>query len=148
MAAEDFAGAYEHSVDAKGRCIVPASFRTLLGKNFTIALNSDKTAIALYPQEQWEKIKARLAQVRSTDIVGMQYVRFVMGNAFTGNEIDLQGRVLLPQKLRTKIGLTKDIVFVGMNEHIEIWEAEAYAQQEAAAEMDVMALLSHMEEKY
>lgn len=148
MAAEEFAGAYEHSVDAKGRVIIPSAFRDQLSQPFTIALNSDRTAIALYPLVQWDKIKARLAQVRSTDIKGMKYVRFVMGNAFTGNIMDLQGRILLPNKLRGMIGITKDIVFVGMGEHIEVWDALAYAKQEDEAQGDILDLLAHMEDRY
>lgn len=148
MAMADFAGSFEHSLDSKGRVIIPVSFREQLGENFTIALNSENTALALYPQEKWEQIKARLSQVRSTDVKGMMYVRYIMGNAFTGNVMDAQGRILLPQKLRAKVGLSRELVFVGMNEHVEIWDAARYQTQEQEAEMDFADLLSHMEERY
>ena len=78
----------------------------------------------------------------------MMYVRYIMGNAYTGNVMDAQGRILLPQKLRSKVGLTRELVFVGMNDHIEIWDAARYQKQEQEAEMDFADLLAHMEERY
>ena len=146
--AADFAGSFEHSLDSKGRVIIPVSLRDQLGEQFTIALNSENTALALYPLEKWEEIKARLSQVRSTDVKGMMYVRYIMGNAYTGNVMDAQGRILLPQKLRSKVGLARELVFVGMNDHIEIWDASCYQAQEQEAEMDFADLLAHMEERY
>ena len=146
--AADFAGSFEHSLDSKGRVIIPVSLRDQLGEQFTIALNSENTALALYPLEKWEEIKARLSQVRSTDVKGMMYVRYIMGNAYTGNVMDAQGRILLPQKLRRKVGLARELVFVGMNDHIEIWDASRYQAQEQEAEMDFADLLAHMEERY
>lgn len=146
--AADFAGSFEHSLDSKGRVIIPVSLRDQLGEQFTIALNSENTALALYPLEKWEEIKARLSQVRSTDVKGMMYVRYIMGNAYTGNVMDAQGRILLPQKLRSKVGLARELVFVGMNDHIEIWDASRYQAQEQEAEMDFAGLLAHMEERY
>lgn len=146
--AADFAGSFEHSLDSKGRVIIPVSLRDQLGEQFTIALNSENTALALYPLKKWEEIKARLSQVRSTDVKGMMYVRYIMGNAYTGNVMDAQGRILLPQKLRSKVGLARELVFVGMNDHIEIWDASRYQAQEQEAEMDFADLLAHMEERY
>ena len=146
--AADFAGSFEHSLDSKGRVIIPVSLRDQLGEQFTIALNSENTALALYPLEKWEEIKARLSQVRSTDVKGMMYLRYIMGNAYTGNVMDAQGRILLPQKLRSKVGLARELVFVGMNDHIEIWDASRYQAQEQEAEMDFADLLAHMEERY
>ena len=146
--AADFAGSFEHSLDSKGRVIIPVSLRDQLGEQFTIALNSENTALALYPLEKWEEIKARLSQVRSTDVKGMMYVRYIMGNAYTGNVMDAQGRILLPQKLRSKVGLARELVFVGMNDHIEIWDASRYQEKEQEAEMDFADLLANMEERY
>lgn len=143
-----FAGSYDHSLDAKGRAIIPACFREELGENFTIGLNGQTSAIALYPKEQWDAINLRLGRISATDELGNYYKRFILGNAFPNNNLDAQGRVLLPGKLRTKFGLTKDVVFVGMTECVEIWEAAAHAAQENETMMDMKAVLKHMEEKY
>ncbi|MEG0766492.1 MAG: division/cell wall cluster transcriptional repressor MraZ [Clostridia bacterium] len=145
---EDFAGTFEHGLDSKGRVIIPVCFRDRLGDHFTIALNSDSSALALYPLAKWEQMKERLSQVRSTDQMAMQYVRYILGNAYTANDMDAQGRILLPTKLRNKVQLSREIVFVGMTEHIEVWDAARYAEQEMAAEANIAALLAHMDATY
>lgn len=144
----EFAGSFEHGLDSKGRVIIPMDFRSELGENFTIALNGSASAIALYPLDQWQKIKERLARVSVTDKRGMQYKRFFNGNAFPGNTMDAQGRVVLPSKLRSLIGITKDIVFVGMTETIEIWEAQKHFESEQQTRLDIDDLAAYMEERY
>ena len=62
--------------------------------------------------------------------------------------MDAQGRVLIPIKLRNKIGLSRDIVFVGLNSYIEIWDAEVYAQMEAQTEMDFEDISDYVYQKY
>lgn len=144
----DFAASFEHSLDSKGRVIIPADYRKDLGEDFTIALNGSASAIALYPREQWEKIKERLARVSVTDKKGMEYKRFFNGNAFPGNTMDAQGRILLPSKLRALIGITKDLVFVGMTETIEIWDAQKHFESEQQTRMNIDDLAQHMEDRY
>lgn len=148
MPEEEFSGAFEHSVDAKGRVIIPSSFREALGEDFTIALSGDLATIALYPMEKWQSIRQQLSAIHLTDSTGMRYKRLVMGNAYTGNHMDTQGRVLLPQKLRTKLLQEKDITFIGMGEHIEIWDAGAHEREETASQDEMAFLLKHMEDRY
>ena len=71
-----------------------------------------------------------------------------MSVSFSGNSMDAQGRVLIPAKLRTKIGLTSDIVFVGMNDYIEIWDAEVYAKMEEEIEENFDSVFDYVYEKY
>lgn len=144
----EFAGSFEHGLDVKNRVIIPMDFRKDLGEDFTIALNGTATAIALYPKEEWLKFKARMARVSVTDKKGMEFKRFFNGNAFPGNNIDTQGRVLLPAKLRAMIGITKELVFVGMGEIVEIWEAQQHAAGEQANRMNIDDLAQHMEDRY
>lgn len=148
MAAEEFSGAFEHSIDAKGRVIIPSTFREALGEEFTIALSGDLAAIALYPIEKWQGIREQLSAIHLTDPAGMRYKRLVMSNTYAGNRMDTQGRVLLPQKLRHKLGLEKEITFIGMGEHIEIWDASAHHAEETASQDEVASLLKHMESQY
>ena len=148
MANLAFSGSFDHSLDGKGRVIIPASFREALGENFTITINPNKTAVAIYPKEMWDQQLERLSQINPMDRVGMQYERYVMSVSFSGNSMDAQGRVLIPIKLRNKIGLTRDIVFVGLNSYIEIWDAEVYAQMEAQTEMDFEDISDYVYQKY
>ena len=148
MANLAFSGSFDHSLDGKGRVIIPASFREALGENFTITINPNKTAVAIYPKEMWDQQLERLSQINPMDRVGLQYERYVMSVSFSGNSMDAQGRVLIPAKLRTKIGLARDIVFVGLNRYIEIWDAEVYAKMEAQTEEDFENLSDYVYQKY
>ena len=148
MANLAFSGSFDHSLDGKGRVIIPASFREALGENFTITINPNKTAVAIYPKEMWDQQLERLSQINPMDRVGLQYERYVMSVSFSGNSMDAQGRVLIPAKLRAKIGLARDIVFVGLNRYIEIWDAEVYAKMEAQTEEDFENLSDYVYQKY
>ena len=148
MANLAFSGSFDHSLDGKGRVIIPASFREALGENFTITINPNKTAVAIYPKAMWDLQLERLSQINPMDRIGLQYERYVMSVSFSGNSMDAQGRVLIPIKLRNKIGLTRDIVFVGLNGYIEIWDAEVYAQMEAQTEMDFEDISDYVYQKY
>ena len=148
MAKLAFSGSFDHSLDGKGRVIIPASFREALGENFTITINPNKTAVAIYPKEMWDQQLERLSQINPMDRVGMQYERYVMSVSFSGNSMDAQGRVLIPAKLRAKIGLARDIVFVGLNRYIEIWDAEVYQKMEEQTEEDFENLSDYVYQKY
>ena len=148
MANLAFSGSFDHSLDGKGRVIIPASFGEALGENFTITINPNKTAVAIYPKEMWDQQLERLSQINPMDRVGMQYERYVMSVSFSGNSMDAQGRVLIPAKLRAKIGLARDIVFVGLNRYIEIWDAEVYQKMEEQTEEDFENLSDYVYQTY
>lgn len=148
MAHLAFSGSFDHSLDGKGRVIIPSSFRDALGEDFTITINPTKTAVAIYPKEVWDQQLERLSHINPMDKVGLQYERYLMSVSFSGNNMDAQGRVLVPVKLRQKIGLTRDIVFVGLNHYIEIWDAEVYAKMEAQTEDEFDTLVDYVYEKY
>ena len=148
MAQLAFSGSFDHSLDGKGRVIIPASFREALGEDFTLTINPNKTAVAIYPKAMWDEQLERLSRINPMDKVGLQYERYVMSVSFSGNSMDAQGRVLIPVKLRNKIGLTRDIVFVGLNSYIEVWDAEVYAKMEAQTEEDFENLADYVYQKY
>ena len=143
-----FSGSFDHSLDGKGRAIIPSSFREALGEDFTITINPTKTAVAIYPKEVWMSQLERLSHINPMDKVGLQYERYLMSVSFSGNNIDAQGRVLIPSKLRSKIGLSRDVVFVGLNHYIEISDAEVYAKMERETEESFENLVDYIYEKY
>lgn len=148
MAHLAFSGSFDHSLDGKGRVIIPSSFREALGEDFTITINPTKTAVAIYPREVWDAQLEKLSHINPMDKTGLKYERYLMSVSFSGNNMDAQGRVLIPAKLRGKIGLTRDIVFVGLNHYIEIWDAEVYAQVEAQTEEEFDTLVDYVYQNY
>jgi MraZ protein len=143
-----FAGTHAHSLDSKGRAIIPAAFREKLGSGFTMALNSSIEALALYPLPKWEAVNEQLARVRDTDDLGMDYVRYTMSNAQIDLEMDGQGRILIPQTLRDAAGIQRDLVFVGMLDHVEIWNAQTFAEKTRQAQEGFAALRKHVNDTY
>lgn len=143
-----FSGSFDHSLDSKGRVIIPASFREALGEDFTITINPTKTAVAIYPKAVWDRQLERFSKINPMDKIGLQYERYLMSVSFSGNSMDAQGRVLIPVKLRGKIGLTRDIVFVGLNDYIEIWDADVYQKMETQTEAQFDELVDYIYQKY
>lgn len=95
-----FYGAFNHSVDAKGRMIVPQAFRERLGESIVIGVNMAQNAIAIYPEEVWQRKVDMLTELAEADVSAEEYLeRFAM-LSFDNVAFDTQGRVLLPAALR------------------------------------------------
>ena len=148
MSASEFSGNYTHNIDPKGRVTIPAAYREALGDGFTIGLNNEFNAIALYPVEKWQDIGARLDRIPDSDVCGMAYVRLIKAFSFTDQKLDGQGRVLLPVALRQKAGMDKAIRFVGVGRYLEIWDEDRFAATCAQSEMDIDALLNYVNDRY
>ena len=80
MAQAEFSGTYSHNIDPKGRVTIPSAYREALGERFTLGVNNDFTALALYPEAEWKLISERLKRIPISDARGMKYVRLI--NAF------------------------------------------------------------------
>ncbi len=117
-------GTYVHSVDEKGRLAVPSKLRIELGDPFYITcLNSD--CMVVYSEEEWQKFADKLNAIPQTDQKAQRYVRMIFSSACKC-EPDKQGRVLLPQILRDKVGIDKEIVMIGASYRAEIWAKEKW----------------------
>ena len=143
-----FSGSFDHSLDGKGRVIIPSSYRDSLGEDFTITINPNKTAVAIYPKAMADVQLVRPSLTNTVAMIVAKYERYLMSVSFSGNSMDAQGRVLIPAKLRAKLGLTRDIVFVGLNNYIEIWDAETYAQMEAQTEDEFEDIADYVYKTY
>ena len=122
-----FTGEYHHNLDAKGRLIIPAKFRDQLGMEFTVTRSLDGR-LAMYAAKEWEALEDKLNALPMTNEKARSLKRFLLGSANTC-EIDKQGRILIPQVLREKAGLDKDITLLGVGDHIEIWNADLYNEK-------------------
>ena len=144
----EFSGNFAHNIDPKGRVTIPAAYREALSGGFTIGLNNQFAAIALYPKEKWEEKCEQLSRIPESDIKGTRYVRLITGNSFSDCELDGQGRVLLPVTLRQKAGLDKSIRFVGMGQYLEIWDESRYVAENEQDEENVDDLLNYVNGQY
>lgn len=138
-----FIGKFNHSVDAKGRVILPAKFREKLGDEFVMTVGLDG-CLYVYPNEEWEVFAEQLSNLPGT-AEGREFQRYFYENAVSC-EIDKQGRVLIPADLRAAAGLVKDIVFIGMNKRIEIWSKERKAAGSQLAPQDINEVADRMAE--
>ena len=144
----EFAGNASHAMDAKGRVIIPVSFRAQLGECFTVGLNSDFSAIMIYPLIIWQETSARLAEIPDTDIEGIEYVRLITGFSFPNSDLDAQGRLLLPAPLREIAGITKNIRFVGMIRGLEVWDENKFTEHVVGGMKNIGKRSSYVYENY
>ena len=119
-----FMGEYNHTIDAKGRLIVPAKFREILGDNFIVTKGLDG-CLFVYPNDEWTRFEEKLKSLPLTNKNARQFTRFFLAGA-AACEVDKQGRILLPQVLREFASLEKDVVLVGVASRIEIWSRERW----------------------
>ena len=128
-----FMGEYNHTVDEKGRLIIPSKFREELGNEFVITKGLDD-CLFIYNNTEWKALEDKLRALPLTNKNARTFARFMLGGAATV-ELDKQGRILIPQVLRTFASLDKEIVLVGIANRIEIWNK---ANWEAASNIDDM----------
>ena len=141
-----FLGENHHSLDAKGRLIVPAKLREKLGPVFVITKGLGDKYICIYPLNAWSGITEKLKSIPSTDKEGVRFQRFLIGSAHEC-EPDAQGRFLIPQILRDYAKIVKEVVSVGMNDRIEIWSKEEWVAREDDLTAVDDELLKKMSEK-
>ena len=137
-----FAGQYNHTIDPKGRLILPAKFREILGEEFVVTKGLDG-CLFVYPKDEWAKIEEKFREVPLTTKDARKFSRFFFSGA-APCEVDKQGRVLLPQVLRDFAGLEKEVVLVGVLNRIEIWSLERWNDEGDYEDMDNIA--EHMAE--
>ena len=119
-----FTGKYNHTLDTKGRIIVPAKFKKYLGELFQISIGMDG-CLYIFPMERWQKFVEDLNRLPGTDIRARKLRRAMLANSCEC-EIDKQGRILINSDLRAAGGLTKDAVFVGVGDKIELWDKDRF----------------------
>jgi len=113
-------GEFQHTIDSKGRVIIPARFREELGERFILTKGTDG-CICAYSLSEWNKFDAKLSQLPTSDPKVREYLRFVYSGA-TECETDKQGRILIPQNLREYASLEKEILIIGVSTKAEIWD--------------------------
>ena len=138
-----FMGEYNHTIDAKGRLIVPAKFREILGDNFIVTKGLDG-CLFVYPNDEWIRFEEKLKSLPLTNKNASQFTRFFLAGA-AACEVDKQGRILLPQVLREFASLEKDVVLVGVASRIEIWSRERWDESMNTYDGDMDEVAENME---
>jgi len=129
-------GEYNHTIDNKGRSILPSKFRETLGEDFVLTQGLDG-CLFVYPNDEWMNFVSQLKSLPGSKDA-RQLQRYFMAGA-ANCEVDKQGRFLIPSKLREQAGLEKDIVFVGVLSKIEIWSKERWDSNNNYENMDQIA---------
>lgn len=132
-----FMGEYSHTIDAKGRLIIPAKFREALGEEFILTKGLDG-CLSIYPMNEWESFEEKLKALPLTDKNARAFLRFFVAGA-TACELDRQGRILVPSTLREFAGLEKEVVLTGNLTRIEIWSKQKWIENSNYDDMDSIA---------
>jgi MraZ protein len=123
-----FLGEYQHSLDAKGRVILPAKFRDQLEGGAVMARALDG-CLAVYPKLEFERLATRLSETRERGGRERQAVRTFFAGA-VDIVPDKQGRVAVPQHQREYAALEHDVIVVGSFDHVEIWDAQRFRERD------------------
>jgi len=137
-----FIGEYQHSVDEKGRITFPAKFRKALSGNIVITRGLD-TCLFIYTLKEWQKLTDKLASLPMSQANARAFSRFMLAGAMDA-KLDGQGRILLPDYLRTHAKIRKDAVLVGVNTRLELWAKEQWATYTKETESHASALAEKM----
>ncbi|WP_084667042.1 division/cell wall cluster transcriptional repressor MraZ [Thermanaeromonas toyohensis] len=134
-----FIGEYYHTIDEKGRLIIPARFREELGERFIVTKGLDN-CLFVYPWKNWEEIERKLRSWPLTRSDARAFMRFFFSGA-TECELDRQGRILLPASLREYARLEKEVVIAGVSTRVEIWSRELWEKylEETAIQYEALA---------
>ena len=119
-----FIGEYQHNLDAKGRIIIPSKFRDGLNLTFVLAKGYDG-CLAIYSQEQWEKIFEGINKLPTTKKSVRMYIRTLASTARECS-LDNQGRIQIPAFLAKPANISKECYVIGANDHVEIWDKSTW----------------------
>ena len=133
-------GEYTHSIDAKGRVIVPAKFREALGNEFIVTKGLDG-CLFVFPHDTWTEFEAKLNALPMTDKKARHFARYFLRGAMIP-DVDRQGRILIPATLREAAGLEKEAVMIGVGNRIEIWDPKRLEEDLDFEDMDEQKLLN------
>lgn len=121
-----FMGEYQHSIDDKGRLIIPAKLRDSLGTTFILTRGLDQ-CLFVYPMNEWEALEQKLKALPLMKADARAFTRFFFSGA-SECEWDKQGRVTIPSHLRSYAHLEKECMVIGVQNRVEIWSKDAWEQ--------------------
>lgn len=127
---KQYISSFTHTVDAKGRMIVPQMYRQMLGASFYIAPSYDFSAVGLYTKLEWARTRYRYASVDPLNSNVREWLEFFNAFSYKDQECDGQGRVLLPANLREALlGDEKELVVSGADNYVRITGSKVYDER-------------------
>ena len=136
-----FLGTSDHSLDSKGRVILPSKFREELGESFYITKGFEN-CVQVMSIDEFDRLRAQIRALPADKALSLQYLLISPATLVSPNS---QGRVVISQKLREEAGLTGEVTVVGMDSRIEIWDKAAFAafmeRQKQASIKEALELL-------
>ncbi|HAW60224.1 MAG TPA: cell division/cell wall cluster transcriptional repressor MraZ [Actinobacteria bacterium] len=120
-----FVGEFQHTLDGKGRLILPSKFRDALADGLVITKGMEG-CLFIFPKSEWPQLEDKVRSLPLTKKDARKFSRFFFAGA-TEEVLSKQGRVLIPENLRKYAGLEKDIVVIGVSNRLEIWDKERWA---------------------
>ncbi len=139
-----FIGEYSHTLDEKGRLAVPKKFRAALTKGAVVTRGLDN-CLFLYTKSEWQKLAEKLANLPFVQANTRAFARLMLAGAMDV-DIDKQGRIIVPEYLRTFAGLQKEIVVAGLYNRLELWDAAKWNEYTKRTEAESTAIAEHMSE--
>lgn len=125
-------GEYQHSIDDKGRLILPAKFRSEFADGVVVTKGFER-CLFVYPKTYWLGIAEKLRSLQMLNKDVRQLTRFFFGGACE-TQLDRNGRLMLPPQLRDHAEIKKEVVFLGVYTHVEIWDKDKWQEYESEAE--------------
>ena len=139
-----FIGEYAHNLDDKGRLAIPVKFREALKQGAVVTRGLDQ-CLFVYTAEEWRRLAEKLAALPLGQSATRAFSRLMLAGAMDA-ELDKQGRMVLPEYLRTFATLKKGVVIAGLYNRLEIWDEEAWHVYKTATESESNALAEKMGE--
>ncbi|MDO8601953.1 MAG: division/cell wall cluster transcriptional repressor MraZ [bacterium] len=127
-----FIGEYKHSIDEKGRMAIPAKFRSALNQAAVITRGLDH-CLYIYTAGEWERWSEKVRALPQTKADNRAFQRLMLAGA-VDVELDSQGRVLIPEYLRTYAGITKQTIVAGVYDRLEIWDEAKWQEYKTKTE--------------
>ncbi|MCF6276677.1 MAG: division/cell wall cluster transcriptional repressor MraZ [Candidatus Magasanikbacteria bacterium] len=137
-----FIGEYKHNLDEKGRMAVPKKFREDLKGGAVITRGLDN-CLFLYTKKEWEKLAEKLASLPFSQAKSRAFSRLMLAGAMDV-DIDKQGRIVLPEYLRSFAGLKKTTIVAGLYNRLEIWDQEKWVEYTTKAEQESSEIAEQM----
>ena len=121
-------GTHSYQLDQKGRISLPSRFRDVFGDGAVLTLGQDG-CLFCFPREEWTRRSEEVRNQPLADAGARAYARMFFGKA-ESVDLDSQGRLVIPQRLRAEAGIAKDVVVLGVFDRMEIWDRAAHDRYE------------------